>query len=745
MKNNQIIAHIRPSDGAIQTLEQHAEGVSRLAAVFASAFAADAWGRWAGLWHDIGKTSAAFQEYIGGCQTDDANAESLPGKVDHSSAGAQHAVSTFPVLGHLLAYPLSGHHSGLLDAQGAGACLSARLHKELPPFRAPSGTPPHPALPPHVADHIARRDGFGTAFFVRMLFSCLCDADFLDTEAFMQPTQHARRPSPPPDLFDRMAVALDATMTDLAASSKAAPEVDDARASVRRHCLEAATKPPGFFSLTVPTGGGKTLSSLAFALAHIRRHAQDHALRRILYVVPFTTIIEQNADAFRRALRGVAGIPADELVLEHHCNVDPEKESHECRLASENWDAPLIVTTSVQFYESLFSARPSACRKLHNIARSVIILDEAQSIPVEYLQPCLRALQELVEHYGCTVVFCTATQPAVERRPDFPIGIDAGRITEIVPDPQGLYLRLKRVALSPLGVQTDTELIDRLSSEPQALCIVKTTGHAAKLAQLLAEDESCLHLSTRMCPAHRTRVLSEIRARLNDGRPCHVVSTTLVEAGVDLDFPVVFRAMAGIDSIAQAAGRCNRGGTLPSGRVYVFEPEHRTDQRFLIDEANSGRQVFALHPDDPLDLSAIEHYFRLHFWSRKPLWDRHAILDAFHIVQDRELPFLFDFSRVAADFRLIKDDTHPVVIPYGPEGEALCEELRSAPVLDFRRARRIQRYAVSVRTKPWFENLNRTFEPRFGGSLAILHSAQTNYSERYGLHLEGPSGEAVFC
>lgn len=733
-----FVAHIRECDGAIQTLDSHSEGVAQMAGEFASAFGAGEWGRLAGEWHDLGKYSEAFQAYIRACTNEEANAETLPGKVDHSSAGAQYAVQVFPLIGHLLAYPISGHHSGLLDALTTGACLDNRLKKKIPelPFlpQTPSRQPP---LPDFLKIQVGCHDGFGIAFFLRMLFSCLCDADYLDTERFMQPTQSAQRPRFPFDLFQRMADKIDAYIKTLPAASG---KVNCARVTVRSQCAAQAAQSPGFFSLTVPTGGGKTLSSLTFAL----RHAQKHGLDRIVYVVPFTTIIEQNADVFRKALRGLEGVSPDQMVIEHHCNFDPDKETPAVRLACENWDAKLIVTTSVQFYESLFSSRPSACRKIHNLARSVVVLDEAQSIPVDYLHPCIRALRELVEHYGASVVFCTATQPAIYGRDEFPIGIEKSKITEIIQSPVALYQDLKRVKVTNLGTQTDVELLNRLQQEQQALCIVKTTGHAAKLAQAMEHDESAFHLSARMCPAHRCAVLDRICDRLAKGLPCRAVSTTLVEAGVDIDFPVVFRALSGIDSVAQAAGRCNRNGKLAAGRVYVFEPEHAVDLRFMSEETDCGKQIFALYGNDPLGLAAIDHYFRLHFWQRQACWDKYAILERFKLVQDKSLPFLFDFATADKTFKLIPDETHPVIIPYGDEGYKLCEELRHIPVLTRSLARRAQRFTVSVRSNAWFEHLGRLFDPLFDNSMAVLCSPEINYSPQYGLHLDCPTMEGFF-
>lgn len=723
-----------------QHLDGHLSEVSLLARDFAAAFGAGEWGRLAGIWHDLGKYSVEFQAYLRRKNGFEAHIENAPGRVDHSTAGAQHAVRELNLPGHLLAYVIAGHHSGLLDGRSEFACQEDRLKKTVYPWTAAPENVLHfqpPVLPTFLAKALGEKNGFAVSFFVRMVLSCLADADFLDTERFMNPEQAALRTPLPDDTLDLMESALDEHVRGLAADD--AP-VNADRAMVRAACLKAAAFAPGFFSLTVPTGGGKTLSSLAFAL----RHARTHGLNRVIYVLPFTSIIEQNADEFREVMNLVPGIPGDRLVIEHHSNFDPEKETPYSRLACENWNVPLTVTTSVQFYESLFGNRTSVCRKLHNLARAVIILDEAQTIPVEYLQPCLQALRELTENYGATVVLCTATQPAVHMRPDFAIGIRDVR--EIIPDPPGLYRRLKRVNVEDLGMQSDADIGSRLLEEEQVLCIVNTRGHARSLTEALGEDDGHFHLSALMCPAHRSRALVTIRQRLKDGLRCRVVSTQLVEAGVDVDFPVVFRSMTGLDSIVQAAGRCNRNGRLSKmGRAYIFRSEHQDKERFLADTANCAAQVLDLHPGDPLALEAVEHYFKLYYWDQAARWDTKKILQSFHLIQDRGFPFQFDFARVGRDFLLIAEDTRPVIIPWGEEGRHLCTMLRAMPGLNREIARRLQRYSVQIRTRSWMKQLNHTIEPVLNGSLAILTSTQLHYSDAFGLHLDNPSGDALIA
>ncbi|MBU4365517.1 MAG: hypothetical protein L6437_00755 [Kiritimatiellae bacterium] len=457
------------------------------------------------------------------------------------------------------------------------------------------------------------------------------------------------------------------------------------------------------------------------------KHALRHHLDRIIYVVPFTSIIEQNAGVFREHL-------GKDAVLEHHCNVDPDKETVASRLASENWDAPLIVTTSVQFYDSLFANKPSRCRKLHRLARSVIILDEAQTLPVEYLRPCLRALDELVRNYDSTVVLCTATQPEIKERPDFEIGLK--HVREITPNPEKLYNALKRVRVENIGQQTDSEIRERLQREDRVLCIVNTTKHARLLFEALGRSGDHFHLSARMCPAHRAARLKQIRDRVKVGEVCRVVSTQVVEAGVDLSFPVVYRAMAGLDSIAQAAGRCNRNGELSDlGRVYVFQTEHISANRYFADTANCATQVMELYPN-PLDLCANEHFFRLYYWDQKARWDAKHILDNFHLVQDRAFPFNFGFAKTANDFQLIDDAGFcSVIVPWGNEGRALCERLRKLPEPNREILRQAQRYIVQVHRRGWNTHVALDIKLVYD-NLGILMSPETHYSEDTGLNLE---------
>lgn len=712
-----------------QRLEDHLRAVAEKARDFASVFNAGEWAYLAGLWHDLGKYSEEFQAYLR--SQSEASAETQPGRVDHSTASAQYANEMIPLLGHLLAYALAGHHSGLLDGRAVDACQERRLDKSVKNWRYGLSELPAvvvPSPPEFVQKALGRKDAFSIAFFVRMVFSCLVDADFLDTERFMDGGRADARDGFPdlgtlaPPFFQSLGkLERDANDT----------EVNRKRRDIRAACERAADMPRGFFSLTVPTGGGKTLASLAFAL----RHTQDHGLRRLVYVAPFTSIIEQNADVFRRHLGKSA-------VLEHHCNLDPEEESLAGRLAAENWDAPIIVTTAVQFYESLFANRTSTCRKLHRLARSIIILDEAQTIPVDSLKPCLRALQELVGNYGCTVVLCTATQPEIGKRPEFAIGLE--HVREIIPDPGGLYDALRRVDVHDLGSQTDAELRDRLLAGPRALCIVNTTGHARLMFKAIGPCAGHFHLSARMCPSHRRLRLRQIRRALDADHVCRVVSTQVVEAGVDLDFPVVYRALAGLDSIAQAAGRCNRNGLLPRrGQTFVFRSEHTRADRYFADTAQCAAQVMALHSDDPLSLDAIEQFFKLYYWDQQARWDVRHVLDRFHLVQDQAFPFDFGFATAAREFRIIDDEAkRTVIVPWGRDGRRVCAQLRAMPKLTREVLRKAQRFAVQVRLREWDAHAGRDIT-LLSDNLGILDSPEIHYDVHTGLDMEA-RGSGIF-
>ena len=708
--------HGKPLDGW-QLLKDHLEAVAKCAEKSAAKFGAGDFGHAAGLLHDIGKYSGEFQRKLGG--------ENI--RVDHSTAGAEVAAERFGPMGRLIAYVVAGHHAGLANGSGTGnpTPLTCRLSKEyidrLPPLGnwqaeiaplLPASLAP-PPLKFHSVPQIGKeRRGLCTALFVRMLFSALIDADRLDTEGFYLGSENrtSLRGGWEPDVLDRLKKRLNAYLADLA-STKPATDVNAARAEILARARAMAAERPGLFSLTVPTGGGKTLSSLSFAL----EHAVTHELHRIIYVIPFTSIIEQTASVFRDAF----GADLAHNVIEHHsayresgeneaAGTDPQDVAVRARLATENWDAPIVVTTAVQFFESLFSNRPGQCRKLHNIAKSVVILDEAQTLPLNLLRPCVEALDELARNYGTSVVICTATQPALlAKRKDGSDGFKGGFecVREIAPEPQRLYERLRRVTVKEPVKLTDDELAKRLRTLDHVLCIVGTRAHARELFQKLKDLPGTHHLSALMCPVHRSKKLQEIKAALKDG-PCRLVATTVVEAGVDIDFPAVYRIMAGLDSIAQAAGRCNREGhrSAEESIIQLFEIEGRKPIPELRKFEETAREILRQpqFAGDPLSLAAIDAYFGFLYWRQQERLDwsenwplphnKGGFLSRMNEgVKVLDLPF----ADVDYAFSMIETGMEPVIVPYDGNARRLIEELR---VTDRVRdtARHLQPYTVNV-------------------------------------------------
>ena len=692
-----MYAHTRANSGPEhwEPLTKHLSDVAREADAFAAAFGASTWGKWLGACHDLGKLSVEFQDYLFQSNSRDARdagveEQKTPGRVNHSSFGARYVHGRLgDIHGEILAYCIAGHHAGLPDATSpddtsSGSTLRFRLDPErqtIPYVDPPALELPQLSLPPKPLRK--EEAAFGLAFFTRMLFSCLIDADRSCTETFCDPDKAEERMQARPSLRDLL-TALDAHMLSFAGKDPALP-VNRVRASVLEQCRMAANISPGFFSLQVPTGGGKTLASLAFAL----KHAAVHGRRRVITAIPYTSIIEQTAGVYREALGELA-------LIEHHTNLQPKHDTRANQLGTENWDAPLVVTTNVQLLESLFAAATTPSRKLHRIAHSVIVLDEAQVLPTELLAPTLTALRMLVDHYGCTVVLCTATQPALEYREDFPFGLK--EVRPIIAEPALLFEALRRVEVHHAGRLSDEALVTRLAAEPRVLCIVNTRPHAAKLfSEMRARvgSEGCFHLSTLMCGAHRRRVLQTIRERAASGYTCRVVSTQLIEAGVDLDLPVVYRAEAGFDSIAQAAGRCNREGRLQGlGQVHVFEAETPLPPGYLQQSAESARELLRSYKD-PLTPQAIDAYFRMRYWRNAEALDRHGILELARIDGARKQTH-FQFRAIADNYVLIRDKTLPVLIPFDKNAKALISLLENGHV-PFVNQRQLQPYLVSVR------------------------------------------------
>ena len=714
------------------------------------------WGYLAGLWHDLGKFSAEFQEKLKG----------VPFPVDHSTAGARHAGACQP-FGPLVSYLIAGHHAGLAD--GCSLFFGERAKKGIPNWLTNaqvSGIPLVLALPnPPLTRSNAGNDAM--ASMLRFFFSCLVDADFLATEAFMNQDQAKPRADWPDSIISNMLPVLENHLTTKFANTEDTP-VNQARENVRQACFTAAPHDSGFFSLTVPTGGGKTLSSLLFAL----RHAHLHGHRRIIYVIPFTSIIRQNADVFREAFTSLSKELGREIVLEHHSKYEPrpsteDNEQDRHRLASENWDAPIIVTTNVQFFESLFANRTSSCRKLHRIARSVIILDEAQALPSRLLHPILRSLTCLVKDLGCTAVLCTATQPALDQRNGFTVGIPPQEITPIIQDEAALYRILKRVEPKNLGSLDDESLISHIRQHASNGCLIilNTTKAAQTLHEKLSAHLTALHLSARMCPAHIIQVLDKAKHLRAQNLPVALVSTQLIEAGVDISFPVVYRAECGLDSFAQAAGRCNRNGELEAagelGKVYLFAPSDHPIPAGLSDIASAAaitrNQVLPNFPQvDLLDLAAIRSYFEHAIWQAGEItkqWDDQGIVSGGMPCfspndTSKNWALAYSFKTAAEKFRIIDSATHPVLIPWGEKGQALGEELRSLAKQgrspNRSHYRRAQQFTVQVYEHEWL-TLKPSLTVLFDEAIAILTHPENDYDACTGLKRPGAACDPNAC
>ncbi|QHI69682.1 CRISPR-associated helicase Cas3' [Tichowtungia aerotolerans] len=704
-----------------QPLETHLKNVAEKAADFAQPFGGEEWGRLIGINHDLGKGTLAWQAWLRQVNgISDEFSGHYAGHPAHADAGAQWLFSQSKQAGQLLAYCVAGHHGGLpnWNEGSVRAGLKVRLNQSMPNMKL-AKVSSIPAELPFVLD--PERLGFQLQFFARMLFSCLVDADYLDTEMFID-GEKARWRSGYPKL-DELSKCFWMRFNALREKVDIASPVNRQRERVLRDCLSAAGNEPGLFSLTVPTGGGKTLASLAFAL----KHAKKYEKRRIIYVIPFTSIIEQNAAVFRDML-------SKDAVLEHHCNFIPDDSDWKTRLASENWDAPVVITTNVQFFNSFYANKPSKCRKLHNVSDSVVIFDEVQAVPVEKLKPCLEIIKELSSGYGVSSVLCTATQPAVEYSDQFQSGLQ--NVREIVGDVAELFSSLKRTEESFVGVLEVGELAGRLSNENQVLCIVNTRKQALDVFKALPESEGSIHLSALMHPDHRTKTLAEVRQRLDDGLPCRVVSTQLIEAGVDVDFPCVYRAVSGIDSIAQAAGRCNRNGKYQTPRpVCVFEFPEDASCAFFRQAAQSAAKLFDRYSGRLTVPECVREYFSDYFWKNEQRMDDGETLQRCLRAQTLEISF-----RDIAEFQMIKTATIPIIVALEDEALELVHALdfaeHSGGIL-----RRLQKYTVQVYSYQFDEICDWLEEPVPG--VFVLKSEEL-YSHETGLQCNPPQGQAFF-
>ena len=708
------LAHLT-EDGRTQTILEHLKGTASLCSAFAAAFDAEAQGQLAGMAHDIGKYSAAFQRRLHGGP-----------KVDHASAGAFECLKAQQLAA---AFAISGHHGGLPDGGGRGDAagtgtfwgrINRASQRNLEDYHAWQSefSLPHANTPAFAG---TRLEGM---FFTRMLFSCLVDADYTDTGAFMDNSPYLPASSSSmEELWRRLETYVSGWFPPKGA-------LNMQRCVILEQCMSAGAQyGPGLFTLTVPTGGGKTVASLSFALAQ----AKARRMKRIVYVIPYTSIIEQTAQIFREIL-------GDENVLEVHAGVQFDQQEDDASSPEtapltrsvETWDVPVIVTTAVQFFESLYACRPSKCRKLHNLAQSVLIFDEAQMLPLPYLRPCVWAIAQLVRHYGASAVLCTATQPALdpifqEFAPEIPI-------REICPLAEAHWESFRRVSFQQAGTLSWMDLAARLQQQEQVLCVVNTRRAAREVFHQLSGPGN-FHLSTLMYPAHRRRILDEIRRRLRDGLPCRVVSTSLIEAGVDVDFPAVYRELSGLDSILQAAGRCNREGKRPpeDSIVTIFQGEDPPPRLF---ETSIGAGKIVLdHCQDVSSRAAIHTYF-------STLLDLKGAeaQDAHHILPLMESEF-FPFRTVAERFHLIESPTTTVYLPL-EEGAGLVELLRSG---QYSRTlyRRLGQYGVSVYPQHLaaLEQAG-ALEHLEDGSVVLRDIGL--YTQTTGLTLEPSGGNALF-
>ncbi len=722
-----------------QSLSVHSLNVAALASSFAAPFNSQNHAWLLGMLHDLGKVRSSFQSYIRRCNGIEETEEDF-GDHAHSGVGACWLAENVKLFGKALAYCVAGHHAGLADWSRGKTPLGSlvvRLNEDKAIMQ-------ENAVSVWIADHKNewfqsalglpfqfKRNDSSVSFWIRMLYSCLVDADFLDTEAFLDPGRSALRSYGKP--LEALAPVFFSHLSEKQRLSEKT-EVNLIRADIRAACENAADLPPGLFSLTVPTGGGKTLSGTAFAF----RHALKHGFKRIIYVIPYTSIIEQTADI----LRGILG---NENVLEHHSNFDPDKETPQSRLASENWDAPIIVTTSVQFFESLYACKSSHCRKLHNIAESVVILDEVQLLPTKLLLPCAEAICQLIQHYRSSIVLSTATQLNLP-------GIDPALIREIASPGMDLYRRLKRTQIifpeNRSVRRTWQEIADELSSFERILCVVNTRRDCRILFDKM--PPGTIHLSALMCGEHRSRTINEIKTKLTQGAPVRVVSTQLVEAGVDIDFPIVYRAFTGLASIAQSAGRCNREGRLAHpGRVVVFMPPDQSPNGELLQGEYAMSDLLnrpgIINPDSPEVFP--QYYDALHtrvqdMGTAFEKWLGIPVPPAFRNGTEKDLaePMQYQFREAADAFRMIDDASVAVIVRYEDADDWLVKLRTIGPKRDI--MRRLQRYVVNIPRRRLIELIEKGLVEELGvpprlesPSGIFVQTMPSAYSETFGLDL----------
>lgn len=714
----EFIAHVKQNKDGIwekpQTLKEHLEAVAHLSGKFASEFENNDWGKIVGLLHDLGKFHPEWQRYLfrnSGYPDPDAHIENYGNRPNHSTAGAVYIFEKFKKsrMANALAYVIGGHHTGLPDWNPQ---LYIRLFNykqnlildDLEKIRTIGEAKEF--LESNIPTSIPANYKFGNSreateqnhLWIRMLFSCLVDADFLDTAKYMGKKE---------DLHYLPLEILKKRLDEYLSEKKSDSELNKKRNEILMRCTDKAKLEPGFFSLTVPTGGGKTLSSMAFAL----EHAIKHNKKRIIVAIPYTSIIEQTSKVFKYGSDIDEDIErfksegnflfGEDQVVEHHSNLDPEDENYKNRLAKENWDAPIIVTTNVQLFESLFAYKTSACRKLHNISNSVIILDEAQMVPTDYLGPIISVLKGLVKYFGVTVLLMSATQPALKGKIGSDTAIIDGleNVTEIIDNPDSLALKFKRVQIHIPQNLTERKSYEEIAEElklyDRVLCIVNRKDDCRQIHKLMPQET--IHLSGYMCGEERSEVVSDIKNKLKNNESVRVVSTQIVEAGVDIDFPVVYRALSGLDSIAQAAGRCNRENKLKDGgKVIVFNPPKPSPTGFLRKCEDAGKAIIRNKTELELIPSIYNEYYK-YLYSNLISFDRADF--KYHILNSSS-DFIFSFKTFAQKFNMIDSaKQYSIIVWYKStdskkDSRTLIEQLKYSPSKEL--LRKLQRYIVNI-------------------------------------------------
>lgn len=777
--SGKAVAHVRVNkDGFVeeeQFVVAHLEAVAKMAGDFGSVFGARDWAYLIGALHDLGKVSPGWQKALREKLNYDLEsfAYTDESKGNHSTLGAV-AMQKNDKLGRtgkIIAYAVAGHHAGLPDWEpGEGACLIERLFdgninagiskelkekleaisldSEIKQFLTSLPPPKSPPLSRR-RDMQKRHDNQALHLWIRMLFSCVVDADYLDTERFMNAQKYEQRAN-----YDDLATLNERLKFFMHKKSIEAKRgiVNDIRANILAECMKKAAMKPGIYTLSVPTGAGKTLASMSFALEHATLNGQ----KRVIVAIPYTSIIEQTAKVYKygtdddeKIVSGEYRLFGEENVVEHHSNADPEKENKRNLFATENWDAPIIVTTNVQLFESLAGSRPSVCRKLHNIANSVIILDEVQMLPPEYLLSILRNLEHLVEYFGVTVLLCTATQPAfagsLGEGSDAIRGLDG--IVEIYDsDRKNLFESLKRVEFS---IPSDEdryeewhELAEELAKIDRVLCVVNTRLSARELHTEM--PEGTFHLSALMCGEDRSDVITLVKRALKSDGPVRLVSTQLIEAGVDVDFPVVYRAFAGLDSIAQSAGRCNREGSMSNpGSVVIFNPPVGSPPGLLRKGEETARAQLFGHDSFDLSDELFQKYFRRFFGKIRSFDKPEAAEFMLHDTSD----LTYQFRTYANGYHLIDDkDQRAIIVPYSGEftktdSAVLIKQLERR--CDYALIRRLQRFTVNV-SKRVYDAMFKNGMLRFTseGNFATLVNPK-HYVKGFGLLLDDDAYEEV--